>query len=614
MIFWVEGEKNADALRDLGLIATTSHGGAKSIAKCFGKDLAPYFVGAKLVVVLYDADAPGRFLRDVIVNALVKLGVRVVVVHLGEGLPEGYDISDWLKQGHTRAELEALVEAAPEAKASASSPETAKNEGPSRKGPGRPSDAPLLEKATQRSLSLFHDERGVAYARVKARDHVELHRVNSTTFELFAMHQFYLANGRPPGADALKTFTSLVEAKARFDSPERRVFDRYAKVGDAMYVDLCDSNWRQVRVTAKGWEVISAEESPAYFKRRATAKPLPVPVRGGRLIKLRPCLNAKSDHVWALIQAFLLSPFQFEGGLPVLAVLGYQGSVKTRTSERIRRVLDPDVVLLNSPPKSLHDLAVVLSQCAVGGFDNISRIASEFSDAICRCTTGGGDANRTLYKNDEITVLTPRLPIIINGIDDMIARADLADRAITLRLDIIPESERRPDSEVEAEFEEALPEILGALYDAVAVGLKKFPDTRLESYPRLADFAKWVTACESGLGFAPGTSLEIFNANRRGEVQKMVNLDTVGSALLRFARGSENGFYGDSLARLFEHFRQDPLCSGQDNWPRNNRSFSEALRRVAVSLQTLGVKIHLEHRENGAWVSIQDLSRVRASV
>ena len=47
-----------------------------------------------------------------------------------------------------------------------------------------------------------------------------------------------------------------------------------------------------------------------------------------------------------------------------------------------------------------------------------------------------------------------------------------------------------------AAFEAARPRILGALLDAIAVGLKRLPATRLPGLPRMADFALWASACE----------------------------------------------------------------------------------------------------------------------
>jgi hypothetical protein len=61
--------------------------------------------------------------------------------------------------------------------------------------------------------------------------------------------------------------------------------------------------------------------------------------------------------------------------------------------------------------------------------------------------------------------------------------------------------------------EKERPRILGALLDAVAQGLRMLPQTELDELPRMADFAVWATACESGL-WPAGTFWEAYCGNR----------------------------------------------------------------------------------------------------
>ena len=85
-------------------------------------------------------------------------------------------------------------------------------------------------------------------------------------------------------------------------------------------------------------------------------------------------------------------------------------------------------------------------------------------------------------------------PTILNGIEEVITRPDLADRAILLMLAPIAKRQRRPETALWREFELALPRILGALLDAAAQGLQMLPQVRLHRLPRMADFALWVAA------------------------------------------------------------------------------------------------------------------------
>ena len=93
---------------------------------------------------------------------------------------------------------------------------------------------------------------------------------------------------------------------------------------------------------------------------------------------------------------------------------------------------------------------------------------------------------RQLYTDQDEVLFDAARPVILNGIEDIVERPDLADRAVFLTLEPIPEEHRRPEAELRAAFEVERPRILGALLDAVVEGLKKLPETRLPKLPRMA--------------------------------------------------------------------------------------------------------------------------------
>ena len=118
---------------------------------------------------------------------------------------------------------------------------------------------------------------------------------------------------------------------------------------------------------------------------------------------------------------------------------------------------------------------------------------SWLSDALCRLASGGSFAVRQLYTDDEEVLFQAARPILLNGIEDVISRPDLGDRAIFLTLTPIGEAQRRPEAELWREFEIARPRILGALLDAVVHGLRALGGVELDRLPRMADFALWAS-------------------------------------------------------------------------------------------------------------------------
>lgn len=102
-VVWVEGEKSADALNDLGFLCTTIGGASKS------PDQAVKVLKGRRVVILPDNDDAGRRHAEVVSRVLKANGVHVVRILNLPGLDVKGDVVDWLDSGHTAEELEDMV-------------------------------------------------------------------------------------------------------------------------------------------------------------------------------------------------------------------------------------------------------------------------------------------------------------------------------------------------------------------------------------------------------------------------------------------------------------------------------------------------------------------------
>ena len=105
----VEGEKKAERLAELGLLATCNAMGAGGWRPDYVKWLRD-----RNVAVLEDNDEAGRKWGDAIISSLQGHAKCVKRVSFPD-LPEHGDVYDWLAQGHTADELAEMVEAAPAA-------------------------------------------------------------------------------------------------------------------------------------------------------------------------------------------------------------------------------------------------------------------------------------------------------------------------------------------------------------------------------------------------------------------------------------------------------------------------------------------------------------------
>jgi putative DNA primase/helicase len=110
LVFVVEGEKDADRLAGLGLVATTNHQGAQSTERTWPRFLE-YFAGRHCVIIP-DNDSGGKKHARRVAELLRPIAGSVKLLEL-PGLPAKGDVSDWLDAGSGPAELVALAEAAP---------------------------------------------------------------------------------------------------------------------------------------------------------------------------------------------------------------------------------------------------------------------------------------------------------------------------------------------------------------------------------------------------------------------------------------------------------------------------------------------------------------------
>lgn len=180
-VYIPEGEKDADNLRRLGLVATCNAGGAGK----WHADLSRHLEG-RPVVILPDNDQAGTSHARALVDQLHGVASSLKVVHLPD-LPEKGDVSDWLGRGGTAEDLIRLAREAPEA---APEPEEA---APRQTGKAAPSG--------DWKAALAYDERGnpvpnLANAATVLRRAPEL--AGLLTYDEMARHA--LVTRTPPGS------------------------------------------------------------------------------------------------------------------------------------------------------------------------------------------------------------------------------------------------------------------------------------------------------------------------------------------------------------------------------------------------------------------------------
>jgi hypothetical protein len=197
-----------------------------------------------------------------------------------------------------------------------------------------------------------------------------------------------------------------------------------------------------------------------------------------------------------------------------------------------------------------------------------------------------------LYSDDDEVLFRASRPIILNGIETVATRGDLADRAIVFVLPPIPDQERRTERALWGAVDTVAPGVLGAVLDVLAKGLRALPDTTLAHAPRMADFAQWIAACAPAVGWQADRMLAAYAANRAGATAVVLESSAVAEAVLSLMADVRSfvGTGGALLEKLTMHV-PETVTRDRMRWPGSARKLASELRRLAPALRAVGVNV-----------------------
>lgn len=464
-------------------------------------------------------------------------------------------------------------------------------------GFGSENVADELVQLTCELCELWHDSDGRGYAtfesELNGRKFNEHWEINSTGFGEWLARMAHTNLGKAPSSETLTTVKNTLNGQARFDGIEEKVFRRIGKSDGGYWIDLCNEYWQAICVSASGWHVTN--NPSVRFKRTKAMRPLPYPEQDGSFQSMWTFLNVPAEDR-VLLLGWILECFRCDTPYPVLEFTGEQGSAKSSTQSLLRSLIDPNQVMLRGRPKTVEDIYVAAKNNHLLSFENLSMISNDTSDALCTVSTGGGTAGRTLYTNDEETILEAHNPVVINGIGAVVLRQDLLDRAVSICLPTI--EQRRTEEELSGEIDNQLPAIFGGLLSLFSDSLAKLPLIAIapNELPRMADFAKLGEAMSLALGNNPGIWLQKYHDHRKNAVRRTIDSSPVAVQCLRFI-DLGHSFQG-TVKELLEKLN-DIRGTGleeKDYWPRTPRGLGDVLRRIAPGMRLLGVHLSVDNK------------------
>lgn len=454
-------------------------------------------------------------------------------------------------------------------------------------------------------VALYYDDTEEKYAVVKVDGHKEVYKINSKKFKLWLTKKFYEKTGKAPGNDAMNQALGVYEMKAMFEGEKRTFAKRCTKEGDKYYYDLCDSDRNVIVISKDCWKVTN--DATTNFLRTKNMKEQVMPEEYDDLSILDKHYRYKNKEDAILHKVDMVTKVISDIAHPIDVINGEKGASKTTSMKKDRSIVDPAARDVVAMPSSKEDLALILSNNYMPCFDNLDNITAEKSDLLCMAATGGAFSKRTLYTDDEETILYFKVPVSLNGINVVARRADLLDRAILLELERIPPEERRDEKEVWEEFEKDKPKILGAIFTTLSKAMNLYDSVKLEKMGRMADFTKWGYAIAEAAGIGGEVFLDAYINNQNRANEEAVESNPVASAVIKLMN---NRVRWDStvtglLKELNKIAEEEGINTRSNLWAKEPNVLSRRLNEVKSNLENLGVRFFIRHHGDAKKITIE---------
>lgn len=397
----------------------------------------------------------------------------------------------------------------------------------------KPSVFKLLMEIAEK-CDLWHSDDDVAYADVEIDGVRHTYPIRRKAFKTWLSSELYKRHEIGANSEAMTSCLNVLEAKANFEGQERKVFLRTGQDNDGnIYIDLANQAWEVVKVTPAGYEVKQSKDCPIRFSRNEGQLPLPIPKRSGDLSKLWDVIAIAPTYRPLVVAwlAFSLVPY---GSKPILTPHGAKGSGKSWSTRVMKSIIDPGKAALLPAVGDRRSLAVAAANRWVLSYDNQTALSIDQQDALCCAATGAGFSHRKLHTDtDEIFIEYTR-PQILNSVDLVPTRSDLLDRCLLIKLDRIPDHERKTEAELKETLAALSPGLLGALLDVVAVtlGVSGNQFNQGDKLPRLADFGLFAMKAETALGLEPGGFMKLYQSNIETAQEEAIEANPIAAAIL----------------------------------------------------------------------------------
>lgn len=406
--------------------------------------------------------------------------------------------------------------------------------------------------------------------------------------------------GQAPSKDTVATVVELLSARARRDGKPIELFNRVGESDGKFFYYL--GGGRAVMITPGAWFEMEAPVMFRMFKHQKV-QVSPHSYEGDPWRILDFLLLKEEQKLLFLVT--LITCFIPRISHPAVHVSGSQGAGKSFGTRLIKAIVDPSSVALSMMPRKPEDLDLLLFRHKCLALDNLSALNFDTCDRLCSMISGGSIEKRTLHTDLETTVLQSNPVILYSSIGSLHSRPDLAERTIVIELQRIPDSQRKEESELLENFQNALPTILGGIFDVLAQAVSSYDQYPVSGLPRMAEFARWGYVIAEELGESGAQFLADYAGNSSIQTSELIERDTFFAAIVETmhqpARESLSGSFSEVLLTLIEVAAPGEAKNGYSSLTKDKtfpgaRGFRKHLERIRIPLENMQIAFSIDNR------------------
>jgi 5S rRNA maturation endonuclease (ribonuclease M5) len=561
-VFIVEGEKDVEALEQLGLCTTTNPGGAGK-----GKWLPAFsetLRGAHIIIIAH-RDDPGRQHAATVAEAIGDAVAKVRVIELPDrdGKPVK-DAADWVAAGGTWEDMCGIIESAKPSLPPVVKPATEEDQ-----------DAVKLRSdlfKAKMKRGLTAEERNVEMAQVVL---ATLHRRGRFFFHAeftdHATSMFFDAGRKLLLKISSDVFQSWLADFIGVNRVEKTFASIFAAIQDETLVGattglLPETYWAHragaiylscgdgqvVKISSSSVALVDNGTDDVLFAAGCTLRTwrLAAPADPFESCRLFSGMKVSTDHGHDLFRLWVTALPSDQRCKPPLVLAGDVGSGKTRAALGICELYGLPPRVLVPTEKGEDDFWTSLNAGGLVILDNADTRLRWLPDALAAASTNGSHEKRRLYTDNQIVRQQARAWVCITSANPTFGSdAGLADRLLVERL------ARRESDNAETELSDEIAAARDAGLSWIAKTLSKVladsapvPKDLNKRHPDFAAFAVRI-------GRALGREAEAVTALQSAEADKgLFNLenDDLGAALLDHIQrdGTFSGTASDLGAKL----------------------------------------------------------------